>query len=290
MINPLVSIIIPTYNRAAKIEKAIRSIQAQTWTDWELIVSDDGSKDNTAEVVARFSKEDARIKYIRHDPNKGAQVARNAGIRAAKGEWIAFLDSDDEWLPESLKMRLDFALKHDYSVVYSNGYIIFENNRQELYRLPNVSKNSYKGVLTNEGPMFQSLLVKKENFTRINYLDEQAISYQEWNTSIRLAKFYTFGFLDMPTFIYDYRSPDAISRSYSRNGKAYVDIVRKFFWEMLWNVGTEGLVYHYDRIADWYSQAGEPTKVKYYKRSAFFFKCISVRMMARKLRQMIRSR
>lgn len=287
MINPSVSVVIPTYNRATKIEKAIRSVQAQTLDNWELIVSDDGSKDNTAEIVDRLSREDSRVRYIRHDPNRGAQVARNNGIKAAKGEWIAFLDSDDEWLPDSLKMRLDFALKYSYSVVYSLGYIIHEDNRRELYRLPDVSKDSYRGVLEKEGPMFQSLLVRKKMLEKIGYLDETAIAYQEWNTSIRLAKFYTFGFLETPTFIYDYRTPGAISRSHSRNGRAYANIVKKFFWEMLIHVGAEGMVFHYDCIANWYRQANETGKVKFYKGLSSVFKCISPSIVGCKIKNII---
>ncbi|HLJ59991.1 MAG TPA: glycosyltransferase family 2 protein [bacterium] len=98
----LVSVVIPAFHRVPTIGAAWRSVQAQTHRDWEAIAVDDGSTDGTAEVVMRLAHEDDRIKRIRHDRNCGAQAARNAGIRSACGEWIAFLDSDDQWLPQSL--------------------------------------------------------------------------------------------------------------------------------------------------------------------------------------------
>src|SRR5262244_3561534 len=101
---PLVSVIMPTFNRADTITRAIRSVQAQTFTDWELIVVDDGSTDNTAE---RIEGCDPRMKLIRQE-NQGTAGARNAGLRASSGSYIAFLDSDDEWLPHHLELSAGF--------------------------------------------------------------------------------------------------------------------------------------------------------------------------------------
>lgn len=284
---PLVSIVIPTHNRAGKLEKAINSIWSQTYTNYEVIVSDDGSTDNTSEVVFLLSMTKP-INYISSKVNRGAQFARNQGIKAAKGEWIAFLDSDDEWLPESLKLRMDLALKGSYTVVYSNAYIIHEDNTQQLYQFKDVSKDSYRGVLSGEGPMFQSLLVKKEAIEKIGYLDESAIAYQEWNTSIRLAKYFKFGFINVPTFIYDYRTPGAISRSHARNAKAYADIVHKFFGEMITHIGARGLGYHYELISQWYQKAGDHKKRNFYKILSIVFKVFSPRIITTKLSQLFK--
>lgn len=285
---PLVSVVIPAFNRAHTIEAAVKSVQEQTYRNWEIIVSDDGSTDETQSVVERLSKNDPRVHYVKHHPNRGAQSARNNGIRATKGEWVAFLDSDDQWLPDSLKMRMDPALSKGCSVVYSNGYILFEDKRQELYQVSDISKDPYKGVLSKEGPMFPTLIVKKDALEKIGYLDETAIAYQEWNTSIRLAKFCAFCFVKEPTFIYDYRTPGAISRSHARNAKAYVDIVNIFYWEMFKHVGTEGLVYHYERISDWYRQANDSVNAQKYKMRASMYKAISLGMYVRKLKSLLR--
>jgi glycosyltransferase involved in cell wall biosynthesis len=101
---PVISVIIPTYNRAHLVGRAIRSVLAQTFQDWELIVVDDGSSDNTEEVVCSF--QDPRICYISHEVNRGGSAARNTGIKVARGEYVSFLDSDDEWLPEKLEKQL----------------------------------------------------------------------------------------------------------------------------------------------------------------------------------------
>lgn len=105
---PLVSIIVPTYNRADTIQRAIHSVQSQTLSDWELIVVDDGSQDNTAELVAGL---DHRLQLIRQR-NQGVTAARNAGLRQATGKYLAFLDSDDEWLPHHLELETAFLEAH----------------------------------------------------------------------------------------------------------------------------------------------------------------------------------
>ena len=91
-----VSVVIPTYNRASLLKRAIKSVLCQTYPDFEVIIVDDGSTDNTEEVIRSF--DDKRVKYIKLKKNKGYPVALNKGVKTAKGEYIGFLDSDDEWL------------------------------------------------------------------------------------------------------------------------------------------------------------------------------------------------
>ena len=99
--NPLVSIIIPTFNRGYILPRAIKSALSQTYQNIELIIIDDGSTDNTEEIVKDFS--DPRIQYIRYSENKGRPAARNKGIKKSKGDFFAFLDSDDEYPPEKIE-------------------------------------------------------------------------------------------------------------------------------------------------------------------------------------------
>lgn len=115
---PQVSIITPTYNCARFIEETIKSVQAQTLTDWEMIISDDCSTDNTKEVIAPYLASDSRIKYICNDKNSGAAITRNNALRIASGRWIAFLDSDDLWLPEKLERQISFMETNDYAFTY----------------------------------------------------------------------------------------------------------------------------------------------------------------------------
>ena len=117
--NDLVSIIMPSYNTAKFISETIESVLAQTYTDWELIIVDDCSTDNTDEVVESFLP-DNRIKYIKNEKNSGAAFSRNRALCEAKGKWIAFLDSDDVWLPEKLEKQIAFMEKNDYHFSYTN--------------------------------------------------------------------------------------------------------------------------------------------------------------------------
>ena len=123
---PKVSVIIPTYNRSKYVTKAIDSVLAQTYRDFEIIVVDDGSTDNTKEVLKPYTD---RIKYL-YQENTGVSAARNAGIRAAGGQWIAFLDSDDEWLPEKLSIQMDYLSRHNEIVAFiTNVKFILPDNK-----------------------------------------------------------------------------------------------------------------------------------------------------------------
>lgn len=123
----LVSIIMPSYNTAEYIAESITSVQMQTYENWELIIVDDCSTDNTDEVVKKFLS-DSRIKYLKNDVNSGAAVSRNYALREAKGRWIAFLDSDDLWHPEKLEKQINFMLTTGYKFTYTD-YIIKQNGQ-----------------------------------------------------------------------------------------------------------------------------------------------------------------
>ena len=127
---PTVSIIIPTYNRAHLIDRSIQSVLNQTYQDFELIVVDDGSTDNTEDIIRQFQEKDKRIKYIKHDKNKGGSAARNTGIKNSRGEYIAFQDSDDEWFPEKLEKQIEIIECTDpkVGIVYSDMFKIYNKN------------------------------------------------------------------------------------------------------------------------------------------------------------------
>ena len=126
----LVSIITPSWNCAPFIEETIQSVQAQTYQNWEMIIVDDCSTDDTFAVVEPFVKQDDRIKYITNVRNSGAAVSRNVALRQAKGRWIAFLDSDDLWKPEKLEHQLQFMVENNYHFSY-HEYGEIDGNSQE---------------------------------------------------------------------------------------------------------------------------------------------------------------
>lgn len=115
----LVSIIMPSFNTAPFIGDSIRSVIAQNYKEWELIIVDDCSTDNTDDMVRPFLT-DNRIKYLKNKKNSGAAVSRNRALREAKGKWIAFLDSDDLWMPEKLTKQIRFMEKNGYHFSYTN--------------------------------------------------------------------------------------------------------------------------------------------------------------------------
>ena len=114
----LVSIIMPTWACAPFISESIKSVMAQTYQNWELLIQDDCSTDGTDEVVKPFVVKDGRIKYACNEKNSGAAITRNNALRRARGRWIAFLDSDDLWLPEKLEKQLRFMVDNGYAFSY----------------------------------------------------------------------------------------------------------------------------------------------------------------------------
>jgi glycosyltransferase involved in cell wall biosynthesis len=124
---PIVSVIIPAYNRANTLPEALRSVQAQTLKDWEAIIIDDGSSDETESVARSFQAGDDRIRYI-HQTNRGRSAARNVGIAQAKGEYVAFLDSDDVFLPRKLETQVLAMQAHpEYGMAYTNYTMMSES-------------------------------------------------------------------------------------------------------------------------------------------------------------------
>lgn len=122
-----VSIITPSYNSSRFIEHTIKSILNQTYKNWELLIVDDCSTDDSYAVVKSYADKDKRIHLIKLEQNSGAAVARNTGISAANGRFIAFLDSDDTWLPEKLSEQVSFMLKNDYILTYTQYHQVDEN-------------------------------------------------------------------------------------------------------------------------------------------------------------------
>ncbi len=128
MNSDLVSIIMPSYNTAKYIKNSIQSVINQTYTNWELIIVDDCSTDNTDEVVNDII--DDRIHYIKNEKNSGAAVSRNRALREAKGKWIAFLDSDDLWMPQKLNEQIRFMKDNNYHFSYTNYEEIDEQSNR----------------------------------------------------------------------------------------------------------------------------------------------------------------
>jgi glycosyltransferase involved in cell wall biosynthesis len=231
MAEHFVSIVIPSYNRAVTLSYCLDSIVNQTYQNFEIIVVDDGSADNTKDIVLEY-KNKCDITYIKQE-NLGAQAARNRGIFESKYDWIAFQDSDDEWLPNKMEIQMKILSENDfnpYIFLYSQCYVFREDEQKtSLWILPNFSdKETYKNLLIKSAPMFQSLLTSKKALLEIGCLDEEVKSFQEWETSIRLSRICKCVYIDQPLFIYNLHSGETISKDNKKYIEGYIYILNKY--------------------------------------------------------------
>jgi len=186
---PRVSVIIPTYNRASLIARAVNSVLSQTYKDFEIIIVDDGSTDGTEEMIKKFT--DPRILYIHHEENRGSATARNTGLRVARGEYIAFQDSDDEWLPEKLERQLQIleSSPRKVGLVYTDMWRI-AGGRKLYWRSPTVSPERLPCRLMGIG--IQTAVIRKECFNKVGMFDEALHRFIDLEFFIRLSKHYYF--------------------------------------------------------------------------------------------------
>jgi glycosyltransferase involved in cell wall biosynthesis len=198
--NPLVSVIIPTYNRADLIGRAVKSVFMQTYANLEIIVVDDASSDNTAKVVNSIS--DGRLKFIRHDVNKGPAASRNTGLRNSHGDYITFLDSDDEWLPQKIALQLDVFKENGewVGLVFTNGFNEDKNTMAVTSPVPSgiyydPHKDSFyplrKLITPPSGWMLPCAVANK-----IGYFDESMYNWEDGDYLARIAYKYLLYFIN----------------------------------------------------------------------------------------------
>lgn len=177
----LVSIVMPAYNCEKYVVEAINSILAQTYRNWELLVLDDGFKDNTLRIIEEFSQKDSRIKALPNGKNIGVSATRNRGIELASGEWIAFLDSDDMWKPEKLEKQFEIVEKEAAEFLFTGSSYINEEGEayKEIFEVP--EKITYKKLRNQNVISCSSVLVKKKYFEHIKMeKDEMHEDYAVW--------------------------------------------------------------------------------------------------------------
>ena len=185
----VVTVIIPTFNRASIVGRAIRSVLSQTFQDWELLVVDDASTDGTEQVVRSFP--DSRIRYLRHDQNRRVSAARNTGIRSAQGEYVSFLDDDDEWLPEKLAKEVEVFRNSDPQVglVYTGKTVFDEHGRVLQVRMPTQSGWVYDAMLDRHFIGSPSrVTVRKQVLDRVAGFDQTFVNCQDYDLWLRVAK------------------------------------------------------------------------------------------------------
>lgn len=201
---PNVSVIIPTSNRATFLKNAIASVLSQTFQDFELIVVDDASRDETVDVVQSFP--DTRIKYIRHEKQRGGAAARNTGIISSQFDYLAFLDDDDEWFPEKLARQVALlrASPPEVGCIYT-GYVTVDRDSGKKIGQMVPSKRgdlSRELLIGNRLGGTSSILIKRECVDKVGLFDERLPSFQDYDLWIRISKTFHFEYIKDPLLNY----------------------------------------------------------------------------------------
>jgi glycosyltransferase involved in cell wall biosynthesis len=231
MIN--ISIIIPTYNRASTIEKAVQSILNQTYKYFEIIIVDDGSTDDTEKIMTTLISD--TVKYIRYEKNKGACFARNTGIKNAQYELITFLDSDDVWKLNFLEKQIEFynnissktqnfGLQFCSYHLHDNGQTTLMPNREFDLSTPKKTLNS---LLEANFISTQTILSKKSILNNVNGFDELLGAYQDWDLALRIASKYTILHVNEP-LVDVFLSSDSITVNYKKRMLALYHLKEKY--------------------------------------------------------------
>lgn len=220
----LVSVIIPVYNRANVISRAIRSVLQQSYLSIELLVVDDGSTDGTQDIVEKWSEVDPRVRLVEHGKNKGGSAARNTGIKHAKGKYIAFLDSDDEWLRNKLVKQVYFLENSDkhWGGVYCNFKAVSNSlfiKGSEILRksfshsIPVSGGRELLPYLLSEWlPVAagSTLMVRRRVAKELRGFDEKFPRHQDWEFLVRLLMKWRLGYISEPLVLVYRSSPNNV--------------------------------------------------------------------------------
>jgi glycosyltransferase involved in cell wall biosynthesis len=201
---PTISVIIPTYNRKQLVLEAINSVLQQEPYNYEVLVIDDGSTDGTSPYLASLG---LNIRIIRSEVNTGSARARNLGIKAARGAYIAFLDSDDLWLPQKLHMQLAYFCSHpDVALVYTNEYYQVSGQILETRfdRIPPQSTFLYPAFVDTCPIQTSSVMVKASVFAELGYFNEELHVHDDSDMWNRISESYAFGFIEQPLVTYQW--------------------------------------------------------------------------------------
>ncbi|MCX5726377.1 MAG: glycosyltransferase [Candidatus Saganbacteria bacterium] len=235
--SPKVSVILPTYNQAHLLGRSATSVFNQTYRDFELIFVDDGSTDNTEDVIRAF--DDPRIRYLKHIKNMGLAAARNTGIKAARGEYIAFQDSDDEWCPDKLKRQMEIFDKNiqGLCLVYTDTIVVRLNGKKEVWHMPRILPRN--GFVYNKAlNLFwiqkmcpSTFLVVKDALVEIGGFDERLLCDQDTEALMRMSKKGLFYHIRVPLAV-RYEIKGSLSRDLLKKVNSYRIILEKHYTDI----------------------------------------------------------
>lgn len=225
---PNVSVIIPTCNRAEMVRRAIESVRAQTWQgDMEIIVVSDGSTDNTEETVASF--DDSRIRFFKHKTSRGASAARNAGLRASRGKYIAFLDDDDEWTRDKLEVQMPVIEKSDPRIGLVYAWMECKENGERLYvHSPELRGDVFEQML--DGQVVggcPTVIIKREVLDLVPGFDEELRRGNDGDFYRRISEHYHVDYVPKVLAHVHFGHADRISIDNRRNLEAVIFALEK---------------------------------------------------------------
>ncbi|MYL69824.1 glycosyltransferase [Halobacillus litoralis] len=199
-----VSVVIPTHNRASLLTKAVESVLKQSYQNLEVLVVSDGSTDNTDSLLEEYEKKDSRIKYISYQPAKGGNHARNTGIKAAEGDYIAFIDDDDEWVYNKIELQVqEFNKDSRYGLVYTGAKILYDDKGINYISTPQKTGDLSDDILiSNCIGSTSSVMVKKSVLEEVGGFDEELKAQQDYDLWIRVCQNFMVGAVSEPLLIY----------------------------------------------------------------------------------------
>ena len=199
IIEPLISVITPCYNGEKFIGDAIESVINQTYQNWEIIIIDDGSTDDSKEIVDKY-RMDQRIKYVQHDANKGIAKTKNTGIRLARGDYLAFLDQDDIWLPSKLELQANCFKNQEEDVGMICTGMIFTDEKLQYQRIfmgfkDDNQKELVKSMYLQSTNSASVMMIKKKCFSQLGLFDEGLYGWDDFEMWMRIASQYKIKYI-----------------------------------------------------------------------------------------------
>lgn len=277
-----VSVLIRTFNRADLVGEAINSALGQSYKNLEILVVDDGSTDHTAEVLRLFPAQ--RIRTLKHDSNRGVGAACNTGIRAATGDLVAWLDSDDVWHPDKVEQQVDFLRQYrEVDAVFSDVRIRHRDlsvpsliEHMKCFRKYLQGKQRGSEFVVSQREMYlcllqevpikpTALMLRRSVFGQVGLFDENARSGEDWEFLLRLARHASFGYIDRPLAEIN-RTPDSTFDRFRLDDKAFLISVFKRERELLRldaeasNTARGGLVYLFKALGYGYVESRQLLK------------------------------
>lgn len=227
--SPFFSVVIATHNRAEMLSEAITSVLNQSFTDFEILVIDDNCTDNSRDIVSALS--DSRISYLVNTRTPGASGARNTGIFHAKGNWIAFLDDDDLWLPQKLAVQYEKIVHSstEIGLLFSGYTLVFENGDQKDWTPSKQGDILLDLLYTNVVGAFPTVVIRRDLLLMIGGMDETFPSLEDLELHIQIARICRVAFTPEPLALIRTIHEERITRDMLRRLKGYICLYEKYY-------------------------------------------------------------